>query len=69
VAAAQETKATKQQQRPAATALAKIEAAHASTISDEAFDGLLRWNGAWLAAHYATALEVFKSQPRPQAEG
>ena len=50
---------------PSAKALAKIEAAHKSNISDAALDDLIRVNRAWLAPHYATALKTFEKAPRP----
>ena len=48
-------------------ALAKIEAAHKSTISDAALDDLIRVNRAWLATHYGPALKAFEGAPRPWA--
>ena len=48
-------------------ALAKIEAAHKSTVSDAALDDLIRVNRAWLATHYAQALKAFETTPRSWA--
>jgi hypothetical protein len=54
---------------PSAKALAKIETAHKSTISDAALDDLIRVNRAWLATHYGPALKAFEGAPRPWAGG